>query len=108
MGTEALNRAPIAPVITDYSQNAGVVYLLLYYPSHELTDLSGQHLRDRPDRRASHGEPFPTMVSEQIRRPMGAESLALLAINEDGYIYAGGGVTMRAGLYVVVGVWPNG
>jgi len=41
---------------------------------------------------AATGKPFATILSEQIWRPMGAQSNALLAINENGYSYASGGV----------------
>src|SRR6056297_616268 len=38
---------------------------------------------------------FATVLSEQIWRPIGAESNALVAINEQGYSYASGGVIAR-------------
>jgi len=44
---------------------------------------------------AASGQPFATLLSEQIWRPIGAESDALLAINQDGYSYASGGVIAR-------------
>jgi len=40
-------------------------------------------------------QPFAAILSDQIWRPVGAESNALIAINEDGYSYASGGVIAR-------------
>ena len=40
-------------------------------------------------------QPFATVLSEQVWKPIGAESNALLAINEDGYSYVSGGVIAR-------------
>ncbi|MEM1081873.1 MAG: serine hydrolase domain-containing protein [Pseudomonadota bacterium] len=39
--------------------------------------------------------PFATVLSDQIWRPMGGETDALVIINEDGYSYASGGVIVR-------------
>jgi CubicO group peptidase (beta-lactamase class C family) len=44
---------------------------------------------------AATGQAFATVLSEQIWRPIGAEDNALLAINEEGYSYASGGVIAR-------------
>jgi CubicO group peptidase (beta-lactamase class C family) len=44
---------------------------------------------------AATGQPFVAVLSEQIWRPVGAESDALLAINEEGFSYFSGGVTAR-------------
>ena len=44
---------------------------------------------------AATDQPFANVLSEQIWRPIGAESDALLAINEQGYSYASGGVIAR-------------
>jgi CubicO group peptidase (beta-lactamase class C family) len=44
---------------------------------------------------AATGKPLATVLSEQIWQPMGAEDNALLAINEDGFSYASGGVFAR-------------
>jgi len=44
---------------------------------------------------AATGQAFATVLSEQIWRPIGAEDNALMAINEQGYSYASGGVMAR-------------
>lgn len=44
---------------------------------------------------AATNQPFATVLSEQIWRPIGAESDALLAINGQGFSYASGGVIAR-------------
>jgi CubicO group peptidase (beta-lactamase class C family) len=41
------------------------------------------------------GRPFAAVLTDQIWRPVGAESNALIAINKDGYSYASGGVIAR-------------
>ncbi|MEE4638007.1 MAG: serine hydrolase domain-containing protein [Wenzhouxiangella sp.] len=41
------------------------------------------------------GQPFAALLSEQIWRPIGAESDALMAISDEGFSYYSGGLTAR-------------
>ena len=44
---------------------------------------------------AAGGQPFAALLSEQIWRPIGAESNALMAISVEGFSYYSGGLTAR-------------
>jgi len=44
---------------------------------------------------AASGQPFAALLSEQIWRPIGAESDALMAISDEGHSYYSGGLTAR-------------